>query len=149
MKDNTVSAKAMLGDAAAPQTAAEFEAHARTQAKRAYRDNVTGAVYEDATRCVNGCTTLSGADAEKALATGEAPPPAFGHPPTPEEQTEAEIARRHRVEAEQERAAADAAAKKKTDEAATSAAPAVAASAAPKGADEPAATKARKKSSNK
>lgn len=39
------------------------------QPAKQYRDNVTGAIYTDPTKCVNGCTTVVGSDPVKAPAS--------------------------------------------------------------------------------
>lgn len=56
----------------------------------AYRDNQSGAIYSDPTKCVNGCTQIVGDDADAALAKGYAPAPSRSEPRSAEEQAEDE-----------------------------------------------------------
>lgn len=75
-----VSTKDTVAAGAAAPTPKTPEEAAKTAATVAYRDNVTGAVYTDPTRCTNGCTQLVGEEAEKAIKTGTAPAPQTSEP---------------------------------------------------------------------
>ena len=95
-----------------PQTPEEF---AETNRTKAWRDNVTGAVYADPSACVNGCTQLVGEAAVKGLKEGTAPAPARNEPISAEEQERTELKRKADQRKADEDAAAAAAADAKAD----------------------------------
>ena len=89
------------------------EQAAKTAAAKAWRDNVTGAVYTDPAQCVNGCTQLVGEAAEKGIRTGKADAPALGYPPSADEQTDRELERLRTADAERTKSEREAAAQTK------------------------------------
>jgi hypothetical protein len=116
MTGQPVSIKDTLGEQAAAvplakQSAADRAKAVETSQQRAYVDNVTGEVYEDSSRCANGCTVFIGEDAVKIRAAKKVQPPQpIGAPPTAEAQTRAELRRLAAADADRAKAEADAAA---------------------------------------
>lgn len=96
------------GSVARPKS---IEEEVATNRVRCYVDNLTGAVYDDATQCTNGCYQLVGEEAEQAIAKGSAPKLNGGLPQlSPVEQEDLEVDRRKKADAdraEAERKAAE------------------------------------------